>query len=140
MHGTALIAHKRFAEMTAGWVKGAVGLLLAGLAAWMVTQLFVTLTWIPFRTQTFSDSLQVLQAFIGTRTAGVTRAPIPWLVLLAPILLDTLVIGVATAKLRARRWLPQWSPLTVAVAFGFATALFLCLMPLKVTSFIYFQF
>jgi len=141
MHGVALVVHKRFAELTRGRIKGGVALLLAGLVAWAVTQLFVTLTWIPFRAQTFGDSLQVLGAFTGSReVAGAIRGPIPWAVLLAPILLDTLVVGVATAKLRARRWLPQWNPLAVAAVFGLLMALALCLMPLKVTSFIYFQF
>ncbi|MGY1425767.1 MBOAT family O-acyltransferase [Lysobacter sp. A289] len=139
LHGAALSVHKAWSSATAGIPKpAAIGLLWAVLA-WGVTQLFVLLTWIPFRARDMGDTMEVLRAFAGMDTGG-ARAAIPYLAILLPLIVDTLVVGISSARLRVASRLPTLSPVTAAVMIGCIAAVALASMPLAVKSFIYFQF
>ncbi len=139
LHGLALSVHKAWAGLTGAIPRPAMVGLLWGLAAWGITQLFVLLTWIPFRAQDFGDTVDVLQAFVGV-SAGGTRAAIPYLAILLPLFIDTLMIGVSSARLRLASRLPTLKPQVAAFVLGGIAALALASMPLAVKSFIYFQF
>ncbi|WP_146908284.1 hypothetical protein [Arenimonas daejeonensis] len=141
LHGAALVAHKEFARITRDWPRSALAMAAWVLCAWALTQSFVLLAWVPFRAQDFGDSLQVFAAFSGLRAdAWLARADVPYFALLAPLLLDTLVLGIQSD----RRWfasrvpaLPAWA---MALGAGAAAAVLIMVMSLEVSNFIYFQF
>lgn len=137
LHGLALVAHKafrtRFPESpTRGpwsWVS------LPG--AWLLTQLFVLLAWVPFRSATLGDTKVVLHALTFLRTdAGLKSQPLPLALLLIPILAEHVLVQ--NPRLPACPW-PR-RPLLVLGLLGLALALVLPLLELKVQNFIYFQF
>lgn len=141
LHGSALIVHKSFADRMRGVMRGALPVAMWTAAAWVITQLFVLLTWIPFRAQTFEDSILVLSAFVGLRMDhGLKAAAVPYAMLLLPVLLDIFAVGMPAVRLRLRERMPAVSPYAAAAVLGIATGLLLFMMPLEVTSFIYFQF
>ena len=139
LHGIALSIHKAWANATSGIPRTVAAGVLWGVAAWVLTQLFVLLTWVPFRAQDFDDTLDVLRAFVGIDGGGV-RASIPYLAILLPLLVDTLIIGISSARIKLANHLPVLTPATAAMLLGGVAALALASMPLAVKSFIYFQF
>jgi hypothetical protein len=72
---------------------------LAGSRAFVVvsffmTQLFVFLCWVPFRTNSWSDTLVVWEKISGLfYSAWQMSQPLPWLLLLLPLLADTFLVG-----------------------------------------------
>jgi alginate O-acetyltransferase complex protein AlgI len=139
LHGVALTAHKAFAEVTSGIRKPLFMVALWTVCSWLLTQAFVLLTWIPFRAQNFSGTIDVLRAFAGIDDGGM-RAKIPYLAILLPLAVDTFVVGMVISRLRLNDRVPAMGPLATALALGCITAVALASMPLLVKSFIYFQF
>jgi alginate O-acetyltransferase complex protein AlgI len=137
LHGAALVAHKafrrRFPETprAAPWV-------WAGLCgAWVLTQLFVLVAWVPFRANTFSDTGVFLHALTFLRPdAGLKSKTLPLALLLIPILAEHVLVQ--NPRLPVFPW-PR-RPWLVLALLGLALALVLPLVELKVQSFIYFQF
>jgi hypothetical protein len=137
----ALNIHKWFQKWASrtAWIPKP-PLLVGAAMAWLLTQVFVYVTWVPFRAQSFVDTWSVLNALTGTRDdVGLTAAQVPYLLLFLPILVDTFVVGAASGRQLARK-LPNWSHATAAVVLGAVFAVLLFMMPLEVSSFIYFQF
>jgi len=57
---------------------------------WVLTQAFVFACWVPFRAHTFDNTITFFQRlFTGATSVEIT--PIPWVILVLPILCDTLV-------------------------------------------------
>ncbi|GAB3734955.1 MBOAT family protein [Luteimonas pelagia] len=141
LHGTALAVHKEFGKARRRWLPaGLFPPVLAVALAWLATQFFVYLTWIPFRAPDFGASWEILRGVFQARDdAGLTRAAIPYALLIAPIFVDTFVVGFAAGRRVAAR-LPAWSHPVAAFALGAILAVLLFMMPLEVNSFIYFQF
>ncbi|GAA3931690.1 MBOAT family O-acyltransferase [Luteimonas lutimaris] len=139
LHGMALSIHKAWAGATKNIRRPVVVAAIWGLAAWGLTQLFVLLTWVPFRAQDFAGTLDVLGAFIG-RDDGGTRASIPYIAVLLPLFVDTALVGISSARFRLAGRLPALGPVTAALALGGVAAVALAGMPLAVKNFIYFQF
>lgn len=139
LHGAALAINKAWSEMTAAVRKPVVVAAIWTVLAWTLTQCFVLLTWIPFRAEDLADTMDVLRAFAGQSEGG-SRASIPYVAILLPLLVDTLLIGLGSARFRLALRLPTLKPMVVAVALGCITAFALASMPLAVKSFIYFQF
>lgn len=139
LHGLALSLHKAWSGATAGFRRPAVVAAFWGLAAWGLTQLFVLVTWVPFRAGDFADTMDVLGAFIGLHDGGV-RAPIPYIAILLPLFVDTALVGVGSARMRLAGRLPALRPAVAAVTLGALAAVALAGMPLAVKNFIYFQF
>src|SRR5690606_22769503 len=99
LHGAALSVHKAWASATSGIPRPALVAAVWAALAWAITQLFVLLTWIPFRAPDFAGTIDVLKAFLG-QDAGGARAVIPYLGILAPLFVDTFLVGVSSARLR----------------------------------------
>jgi D-alanyl-lipoteichoic acid acyltransferase DltB (MBOAT superfamily) len=141
VHGIALNVHKWFRAWHARIPRMPMAFGLLGVAmAWLVTQGFVYLTWIPFRAQTFADSFTVLSAVTAFRDdAALARGSIPYALLAIPLLVDTFVVGLSADK-KIGAHLPHTGHRTAALLMGGVLALLLFMMPLRVTNFIYFQF
>ena len=139
LHGMALSIHKAWAGATKHVRRPVAVAAVWGLAAWGLTQLFVLLTWVPFRAQDFAGTLDVLEAFVG-RDSGSARASIPYVAVLLPLCVDTAVVGISSARFRLATKLPTLKPATAAIALGGLAAVALAGMPLAVKNFIYFQF
>lgn len=139
LHGLALNVHKSFTRW-AGRVGGiAIPAVVGTAAAWLLTQVFVYATWIPFRAEGFRDTWDVFRAISGLRDdAGLRTASIPYLLIFAPLVVDTFVVSFLDTGPRAAA--RSQGQLRLALAFGIAFAFLLFMMPLEVTSFIYFQF
>ncbi len=104
--------------------------------AWLFTQSFVLLCWIPFRCTSLADTTTVVQGLLGWGAAGSTSVEVPWLLILLPLLVDTFIIGQKAFFERLtqeRTWL-----LHAVLIAGFFLALML--MYLGTKPFIYFQF
>ena len=141
LHGGALTVHKEFGKFKRRFVPAMVVPPLLGVAAaWVITQAFVYLTWIPFRAADFGDTAEVLRGVFQVRNdEGLTRVAIPYVLLFAPIIIDTFVVGLSAGR-RLADSLPAWNLRVAACAMGAVMAVLLFMMPLEVSSFIYFQF
>ena len=130
LHGLALAVHRAF--------YGRNGHRIGYLPGLILTQFFVLLAWVPFRAESFGDTLDVWRAFTGLRAGG--EGVLPWTVWLVPVLvlIDTLVGLPAVRRLGRIPALRQ--PLVWWGALGALTAILLALYPLEARPFVYFQF
>lgn len=129
LHGTALAVHRAV-------FKGRVVLSFAtGL---VTTQLFVLLTWVPFRAESFGDTLTVWSAFFGLRAGGNEHLT-AWVWLVLPLIaLDALLGRGALASFKWKRILRNPTPYWGGV--GVLAGILLALYPLEASPFVYFQF
>lgn len=131
LHGAALALHR---ALFVGKGDQRVGL----AAALVLTQVFVLLSWVPFRAESFSDMLTVWHAFTFMREGGGQMLPV-W-VFAIPLLvaLDAWLGGRAgPRRLRLpvlRRPAVYWG------GMGALVAIVLALYPLEAAPFVYFQF
>ncbi len=136
-HGLALGAHKLFRSrwpsllVTSGaryaWIP----------LAWLLTQGFVLVAWIPFRAASLGDTSIMLRALMFSRDAGGLQSQvIPFSLIAFPILVEHLLVQ--NPRLPALPWPKR--PVVVLVVVGICFALVLPLLELKVQNFIYFQF
>ncbi len=136
-HGLALALHKLFRSRFPT-------LLLLGSAryvwlplAWLLTQAFVLVAWVPFRAASFAQTGSVLGAFFGLRPdAGLLTQALPLPLLVIPLFVEHLLVQ--NRRLREFPW-PR-RPLFVLALLGVCLALALPLMEMDVQKFIYFQF
>jgi alginate O-acetyltransferase complex protein AlgI len=136
-HGIALAAHKLFRSR---WPR----LFLSGAAryawlplAWLLTQGFVLLAWVPFRASSFADSSAIWHALFAARDdAGLESAVVPLSLLVIPIVAEHVLLQ--NPRLPRVTWLRR--PLLVLACLGVGLALALPLLELDVQNFIYFQF
>ena len=132
IHGLALCAHRlwsrRFAPLPG---------LLRRTGAALLTSLFVALTWVLFRAETFAQAGAVYRRAFGA-FSGVGQRPV-WLLASALFLLARLVVLGRVGAEREARLLPRG---TFAGTLGFVllTGLTLILMYTGASPFIYFQF
>lgn len=103
----------------------------------LVTQLFVLLCWVPFRAVSWGDTMVVWHklAELAVTTWQVTQ-PVPWLLLLVPLLADTWLVG--SEKFR-QRWAWRSTPAFYAVV-AVSLVVGLLFMHIGYAPFIYFQF
>ncbi len=136
-HGLALAAHKLFRSLFPNALRTGPARFAWAPLAWLLTQGFVLLAWVPFRAGSFADTSAVWHAFAGARAdAGLTSQMLPLPLLTIPILVEHLLIQ--NPRLPAFPW-PR-RPLFVLAMLGLAFALVLPLVELTVQNFIYFQF
>jgi alginate O-acetyltransferase complex protein AlgI len=136
-HGLALGAHKLFRSR---WPT----LFMSGPArwawlpaAWLATQGFVLLAWVPFRAASLGDTSIILRALTFSRAAvGLESQVIPISLLAVPILVEHLLVQ--NPRLPALPWPTR--PVVVLAVVGICFALVLPLLELEVQNFIYFQF
>ena len=129
MHGAALAFHRALYKGRA-----AIGFLY-GLIA---TQVFVLLTWVPFRAESFADTLVIWSAFAGLRDGGSAEIS-AWVWLLVPLIALDAILGRGGLKaLQASRILRQ--PVVYWSGLGVLSGIMLALYPLDASPFVYFQF
>ena len=136
-HGLALGAHKLFrSRWPTLFVRGAARYAWLPLA-WLLTQSFVLLAWVPFRAASFADTSTIWHALFAARDdAGLKSSVIPWALLLVPIVAEHVLMQ--NPRLPRVPW-PR-RPLLVLALLGLSFALVLPLLELQVQNFIYFQF
>ncbi len=129
LHGTALAFHRAFFKGKAK-IGFAIGLI--------VTQFFVLLTWVPFRAESFVDTLTIWSAFTGLRDGGSAMLS-PWVWLVVPLIaLDALLGRGALSALKRIRLLRI--PSVYWGSLGALSGILLALYPLEASPFVYFQF
>ncbi|MEL6413527.1 MAG: MBOAT family O-acyltransferase [Pseudomonadota bacterium] len=129
LHGTALAFHRALFKG-----KRALGFGI-GLIA---TQLFVLLTWVPFRAESFSDTLIIWSAFTGLRAGGSEMLSI-WVWLVLPLIALDAMLG--RGALKALITLKLWrQPVLYWGSLGALSGILLALYPLEASPFVYFQF
>lgn len=130
LHGLALCLHRAF--MKTG------GLRLGFVASLFITQIFVLLTWVPFRADNFQDVVAIWSAFAGLREGGeAPLSPLVWLVI--PLIAVDGWLGRRHRRMPAlAAWVAQ--PPVYWAGLGALTAILLALYPLQAAPFVYFQF
>lgn len=129
LHGIALAIHRAL-------FKGKRALpIIAGL---ILTQVFVLMTWVPFRAESFSDTLTIWSAFTGLRDGGSDTLS-PWVWSVAGLIALDAILG-----RRAFKW-PQMQaflrrPAVYWGGLGALVGVLLALYPLEAAPFVYFQF
>ena len=129
LHGTALAFHRAFFKNK----------IVFGFAvSLIVTQVFVLLTWVPFRAESFADTLTIWSAFTGLRDGG-SETLSPWVWLVLPLItLDALLgRGVLKRLTQTRIWR---NPMLYWGSLGALSGILLALYPLEASPFVYFQF
>jgi len=136
LHGLALIIHKQWGQWTAGRKATAWGL----LPSLLLTQLWVLVAWIFFRSASLEDALTMLGRMAGSRALDGQESLPPWLLLavLLPVIADA-VLGRLQARVPGN-WVIKLDRRAYAVFVGVVAAICLWLMPLNSAPFIYFQF
>jgi D-alanyl-lipoteichoic acid acyltransferase DltB (MBOAT superfamily) len=137
LHGLGLALHKLFrTRFPTLFSSGPLRYAWLPLA-WLLTQVFVLVTWVPFRAQSFADTRTFLGALSLQRgDLGLVSQPLPLGLLFIPIVTEHLLLQ--NPKLAGLAQ-PRRPYLALAVA-GVCLALTLPWLELKVQSFIYFQF
>ncbi|WP_295436827.1 MBOAT family O-acyltransferase [uncultured Thiodictyon sp.] len=136
LHGLALIVHKQWIMWT-GERKGTAWGLVPSL---LLTQLWVLVAWVFFRSQSLDDSLTMLRGMAGIGVGSGQETMPPWVLpaIVLPVIADA-VLGrlqaAAPGSWELRLGWPAYAGFT-----GIAAALFLWLVPLTSAPFIYFQF
>jgi len=134
LHGGALCLNHLWRErVSSRWPMGIWGT-VASIAA---TQVFVLLCWVPFRAESFADTLVVYSKLTGIVSGALgTITDFPWMLILLPLVLDTWVIG--SPRLGERIVLR--SSYATAAVVALALLIGLLFMHLGYLPFIYFQF
>jgi len=107
---------------------------ISPLTGFVMTQAVVFLLWIPFRAENFTDVLMIVDAL--TVWQDQSTLSIPWFLLLAPILVDTWVVGAMEKRPRKE----VRSPVLLYAALIIAALAAVLFMSAGNTNFIYFQF
>ena len=131
LHGAGLAIHR------AGF--GRSGKALGFGLGLIATQAFVLLAWVPFRAESFADTLTIWQAFTGLRAGGLET--LPWAVWLVPglIALDAM-LGKTNWKRLSRAAVLKRPAGNYWGGLGALVAVMLALYPLEAAPFVYFQF
>jgi len=129
LHGAALIFQKAVFRRDIALRFG------LGLIA---TQLFVLLTWVPFRAESFSDMVTIWSAFAGLREGGSMGLSL-WVWMVIPLIaLDAMLGRGALKRLKSVKLLRR--PTLYWGSLGVLSGILLALYPLEATPFVYFQF
>ena len=102
---------------------------------WFITQLFVLLCWIPFRSENLGDAWIILTSFIPFQPETGQPLTIPWALILLPLIIDTI-----TKPSRHIELMNEKNPVGLASMSALIFAIALVFMQTDVQAFIYFQF
>lgn len=141
LHGTALAVNHLWLDFRKKRGAGMAGSLWAGLLglalAWVLTQGFVMLCWVPFRAESFGDTVRVFEGLwsvvIG---AGGQAKNFPWMLVLVPLAVDTFLVS---GRESGGRWVVRKSVLA-AVLLTLAVLVGILFMRVELVPFLYFQF
>lgn len=144
MHGAALIVHKFISSRPQGRNEGATESFPAVLLQILRTALtftWVCLAWIPFRSQSFSDTYKVLETiFLGSELTAISIAGNQTNVLAGFLVLLAFFHWRNYSMHSNRQKWRSLSPFAFAVGYGVAWSIALATRSMEETPFIYFQF
>ena len=138
LHGLALLGFRYRTKIPLfGRLFSGAPTLIGSVFGLVVTQVWVFALWIPFRAESFGDTVTVIMAMFGQLSMGENELPV-WMMgmVLLPVVVDAF-IGSRTEALRARVAVPVF---VYSLIVGAVFALILVLVPLSNEPFIYFRF
>ena len=141
LHGTALAVNHlwsesrermSFLQKSPRWAKW------GGVAvAWIGVQLFVMLCWVPFRAESFADTLAVLEGLWSVVCgAGGAAKNFPWMLVLLPLAVDTFLVS---QREGTGTWVVR-KPVLAAALLALVVLVGILFMRLELVPFLYFQF
>ena len=138
MHGLGLMLHKALRP----WLDGIADTRLTRIACWAVTMSFVSLLWVFFRADSFTDSLLIIGNAFGNFDAShlvpFVKERYVWCIMMAVIiLLHTTPLSWLS---RAAQWFVSTHWVTKLILFMSVIQLTLQFLCADVKPFIYFQF
>ncbi|MBL9114633.1 MAG: MBOAT family protein [Verrucomicrobiaceae bacterium] len=132
LHGLGLCVHKL-------WSKSA--RVMPSVPAWLLTQMFVLITWVPFRANDMKATLAFFTTEASSRAALVPACDITWLWLLIPLVLDALLGPKITAlEAVAEQSSARGRSFVTGFSLGIALLMVFALGHWSSKAFIYFQF
>jgi len=142
LHGLALCVHKLWTthcgETMQRWTSAArLRAVTAGFIAWAITQAFVLLCWVPFRSPGWSQTMAFFSPAEPANALGFPDVSITWHWLVVPLMLDAWLL---TRKPRERESLTTRSSWMLGAAYALLLLLVLMMGNWGSGSFIYFQF
>jgi len=135
LHGAFLALHRRFRGRTRG--SEAEAPRLRHIPSMLVTFAAVTLTWVFFRADTFTDAWDYLGGLLTLRPGAVDRTAV-WIIV--PALLVTLTIDLAQRVGARHEAMMSWPRLVRGFAYGAAAIAFVVFSGDAPVPFLYFQF
>ncbi len=138
LHGIAMLGHRVWAAGTEGWNDTVKQTLPYRIAAWGVTFLFVSMLWIPFRSNSFADTLVYVRNLFGNDTGVSWINPNTAAILFAIAIWHSLYLFRISLFLRfpemdIRKAYPQF-------VLGMILLLIALYAPINTSPFVYFQF
>lgn len=127
LHGIALIVHKAWTTR---------GLKISSAPAWLLTQGFVLLCWVPFRCREWSHTLSFFSTTASPDAKTAPDVDITWHWLVLPLVADAL-LQLRPASESEAKPLPAWA---IGAAYAILFVLVLALGTWDSKAFIYFQF
>lgn len=129
LHGAALVFQKATFRTDIA-LRFGIGLI--------ATQLFVLLTWVPFRAESFTDTLTIWSAFTGLREGG-SAGISAWVWMVIPLIALDAFLGRGGLKRLPKITLLR-RPTLYWGSLGVLSGILLALYPLEASPFVYFQF
>lgn len=141
LHGAALATNHLWADFRKKRGAGMAGSLWAGfvglMLAWVLTQGFVMLCWVPFRAESFGDTVRVFEGLWSVVSGAGGRAKnFPWMLVLVPLAVDTFLVS---QREGSGRWVVR-KPVLAAVLLTLAVLVGILFMRVELIPFLYFQF
>jgi len=141
LHGAALAVN----HLWMGWreragfsAKGPAWVKWGGVAlAWGVVQGVVRVCWVPFRAESFGDTLTVLQGlwWVVGGGGGVAKN-FPWMLVLVPLAVDTFLVS---QRESSGAWVVR-RPVLAAALWALVVLVGILFMRVELVPFLYFQF
>ena len=138
LHGLGLIVHKEFVRHFPEPKTSPVRALRTALGI-PVTFIFVSFTWVFFRSQDFSSAAVMIRKMVAWDSAGITAPPSYFYVLVALVVFSHL-IGLRWWRNLENREPSNWLWPLHSVAYAAAIFLVILFAPHEAQPFIYFQF
>ncbi len=139
LHGLALVVHKywslNYGDAMQRWASlSAARARLATVGAWLLTQGFVLLCWVPFRAREWSHTLSFFMITENDDPKGSPHVPLSWPWLVLPLVVDA---WLQTRQPTLRQEGPAW---VLGSVYAILFVLILAFGTWDSKAFIYFQF
>jgi hypothetical protein len=99
--------------------------------------MFVMLCWVPFRAESFTDTMAVFGGLWSVLCGeGGLAKNFPWVLVLVPLAVDTFLVS---QREGSREW-EVWRPVLAATLLALAVLVGILFMRVELVPFLYFQF
>ena len=107
------------------------------VVSWMLVQMFVMLCWVPFRAESFADTMAVFGGLWSVLCGeGGLAKNFPWVLVLVPLAVDTFLVS---QREGSREWVVR-RPVLAAALLALAVLVGILFMRVELVPFLYFQF